>query len=151
MADLCAGHLKRSLSDSKRTRTVDEILARLKKHRNKFSHIAVQGYSTAILGGIIADRLNKDIVIVRKPREKCYSEHSVEQTGRIDKYIIIDDLICTGATCSRIIQKLGVADCYGILTYLEDDSQGEMFYRINNSLSKANQIPESVWSNIQTF
>ena len=91
---------------------------RRRKHRDKFDCIVVSGYSSTIIGSIIADRMNKDILIARKEGEPRNSHRVID--GMVGgKYIFLDDLVCSGATIKRIKDAVhaGDGELYGYWLY----------------------------------
>jgi len=69
----------------------------------KFDSIAVTGIS-GMFGYLLAQRLKKNIVIVRKG--SCHSSYKVEMLKLPEKYIVVDDLIETGNTLKRIKKEI---------------------------------------------
>jgi hypothetical protein len=82
----------------------------------------------------IAELLNKNIVVVRKG-ERCYSEFRTEGVAPF-RYIILDDLICSGSTVKHIKRVLkdeySRSSCVGVYCYLPS----ECAYRNNEEGSK---------------
>lgn len=113
----CAGHIFGNVDFAKRQEYVEFIVAKLRRRVKNFSHIAVSGYSSAVMGSIIAHRLKKDIAIVRKPNEQRNSYHDVEFEKPIYKYVFIDDLCASGGTIARVFNALEVEKCYAVLLY----------------------------------
>jgi hypothetical protein len=71
----------------------------------------------------IADILNNNIIIVRKD-EKRYSEFFIEGVSP-SRYVIVDDLICSGNTLKHIIGSIHDdtprAKCIGAYFYLGEE------------------------------
>jgi predicted amidophosphoribosyltransferase len=71
----------------------------------------------------IAELLNKNIVVVRKG-ERCYSEFRTEGVAPF-RYIILDDLICSGSTVKHIKRVLkdeySRSSCVGVYCYLPSE------------------------------
>jgi len=93
-----------------------------------FDTIAVSGVSGLLLGPILAYKMSKKLIVVRKNGDSSHSNYLIEGTcGR--KYVIIDDFMSTGATVSYIRQqidkKIDVSgwkpECVGFYNY--DDSE----------------------------
>lgn len=101
-----------------RRKTIDKTISDLRGI--EFETIAVRGVSGLLIGSIVALEMNKVLAIVRKPGEGTHSFYSVEgaPTGR---YIIIDDLICSGKTVETIIDamkaKYHFCPCVGVYCY----------------------------------
>ena len=108
-----------------RGRAIDKALPVLRKR--KFDAIAVRGMSGATIGAILADRLDKDLYLVRKGNEveSSHSSYKVEgPDGPID-YIIVDDFVATGATIEAVLLDMTKyfphAKCVGL--YLWRDAE----------------------------
>ena len=84
---------------------------RLKPHLGKFDSIAFCGVSGALFGPMLAARLRKHMIVVRKPQsaENTHSIHNVEGYLRSKAYIIVDDLVCTGKTLKYIVETIDKA------------------------------------------
>lgn len=72
----------------------------------EFDTIVFCGMSGAIFAPLLADRLGKEIVLVRKESDSNHSCMSVEGYSAIRKYIFVDDLICSGDTFRRCQEKI---------------------------------------------
>lgn len=85
-------------------------LRKLKK-RLGFNTIAVSGHSGLILGALVAERLKMPLLAVRKADDKqCVDGHRVNGTRLADcRYIVLDDLIDSGATLKRIVTEIEAA------------------------------------------
>jgi orotate phosphoribosyltransferase-like protein len=120
----CVSHLEKVLSPKLRKKTISNCLEILQLHTKSFNTIAVSGYSQCLIGIPVADKLNKNIVVIRKGGEERASLNLVE--GYIKgNFIIIDDLICTGATLKRIIKRMSTtfstSKCHAIYLYSPED------------------------------
>ncbi len=82
------------------------------------------GVSGLLVVPQIAELLNKNIVIVRKPDEKRYSEFWIEGASPF-RYVVVDDLICSGDTFKWIRQAIHEdnpkAICTGLYCYIPDE------------------------------
>ena len=100
--------------------SVKNCIKALRKHRKKFTAIAVRGYSAAIFGGIVASKMKKNIILVRKPKESedRHSEKLVEGISN-QSCVFIDDLIASGKTVEKVIEGLHELKCnlYGVYLY----------------------------------
>lgn len=89
----------------------------------EFGTIAVRGVSGLLIGPILAERLSKQICVVRKPGEDRHSGYEVE--GKPEgAYIIVDDLIDSGSTVRAIVAAMQAAydtppTCAGFYGYGE--------------------------------
>jgi len=114
-------HLWPILDIKQRKEVVSDCLKCLAAHKDNFDAIAVSGYSMSLIGSIIAHKMNKGLIIVRKDEDERASNFEVEGTV-CDRYIIIDDLICSGETLRRITNKISElhhspAKLYGVYLY----------------------------------
>lgn len=63
-------------------------------------------------------------IVARKPGEShhSYDQLSLIQDGNswtVEKYVILDDVICSGDTVNGIIRDLGERKCLGTITYAD--------------------------------
>jgi adenine/guanine phosphoribosyltransferase-like PRPP-binding protein len=78
-----------------------------------FDAIAVTGFSGISMGAILADRLGKALLFVRKGRdaEEAHSCHDVEGpldwAPKLARYVVVDDFICSGDTVRRVRKLIG--------------------------------------------
>lgn len=104
----CAGsqYLADVVQPSQRAVAVAALIKNIaRKGRDEFDSIVVTGVSGLTIGAIIAHHFHKDLVVVRKDGEQAHSNYAVE--GWVgSRYIILDDLIATGATVRRIMQTI---------------------------------------------
>ncbi len=101
-----AVHMSPSIRKEMRTRTVEKAIKELTPFTQNFDAIAVRGMSGALLVCKIADALNKEIILIRKPD----SSHSpfLYEGPNVDniRYIILDDLICSGYTVQEVRKRI---------------------------------------------
>lgn len=88
-----------------------------------FDTIACCGTSGLLVVPQISEILKKNILVVRKKDEKRYSPFDYE--GAVPKkYVIVDDLICSGGTVKHITkllkQECPRAKCVGVYTFFKD-------------------------------
>ena len=98
-------HTSRILSHKYRNKIIMNTYAALKKYDKEYDAIACMGVSGIMVVPQIAELLNKNIIVVRKQIDG-YSDFMVEG-AYTHKYIIIDDLICSGGTVESIIKNIG--------------------------------------------
>lgn len=119
-----ASHTCRVLNHKNRNRIIIKAVCDLRKIADTFDSIACCGVSGLMVVPQIAELLNKNIVVVRKPDEKCYSEFWSEGVSPY-RYIVIDDLICSGDTFKWIRQAIHEdnpkAICNGLYCYIPDE------------------------------
>lgn len=123
------------LNHKKRNSFIKQATINLKNIHETFDTIACCGTSGLLVVSQIAESLNKNILIIRKKHESKYSPFLYE--GVIpEKYIIIDDLICSGSTVKHILKTVRDESpnsiCLGIYVFLKD----KCCYRNDNKLCK---------------
>ena len=89
-----SSHLYSTLHPDLRANTIQWCVDQLTPHTDKFDAIAVCGASGMLIGSVVADKLGKNIILVRKKSDKNHSAYKVEgpKDGR---YLVLDDLIET--------------------------------------------------------
>ncbi len=98
-------HGKFNYSHQDREATIERIVGKLAEKTGTFDSIAVSGASMMLIASVVAYRLKKNIILVRKEEEERNSKCSVE--GQTDqRYIIIDDLIASGRTLKYVIKQI---------------------------------------------
>jgi adenine/guanine phosphoribosyltransferase-like PRPP-binding protein len=119
-----AAHTCRVLNHKNRNKIIIKAVCDLRKIADTFDTIACCGVSGLMVVPQIAELLNKNIVIIRKPDEKRYSDFYIEGVSPF-RYIIVDDLICSGDTLKWIRQAIyednPKAICNGLYCYLPDE------------------------------
>lgn len=102
-----------------RRKIIKHCVKTLRPIADTFDVIAIQGYSMALIAPMIADRLGKQIVLVRKKGESSHSSRVIEGLyGKSFNYIIIDDLVASGNTISNLTYSISVyGTCVGIYLY----------------------------------
>jgi adenine/guanine phosphoribosyltransferase-like PRPP-binding protein len=119
-----AAHTCRVLNHKNRNKIIIKAVCDLRKIIDSFDTIACCGVSGLMVVPQIAELLNKNIVIVRKSEEKRYSEFWVEGATPF-RYIIVDDLICSGNTVKWIYNAIHEdnpkAICTGLYCYLPEE------------------------------
>jgi adenine/guanine phosphoribosyltransferase-like PRPP-binding protein len=129
-----ASHTCHVLNHKIRNKIIIQAVTKLRKISTDFDSIACCGVSGLMVVPQISELLNKHIVIVRKG-EKCYSEFRTEGVAPF-RYIILDDLICSGNTVKHIKKVLKDeyprSNCIGVYCYLPD----ECAYRPNKEGSQ---------------
>lgn len=121
------------VSRDERTRLLNKC-RRILKEFDDFDTIAFSGNSGSLMSFPLAHRLNKEIMIVRKPREteSAHSLFKIEGTVPCHrKIIIVDDFVSVGKTIRYIVNTIkegdkkvndGVLTCefVGILLYNQE-------------------------------
>lgn len=76
----------------------------------QFDALAFRGASGLLVGPSVALRLNKTMILVRKPEEKtlgeCHSWNNCEGDRGARRYIIVDDFVCEGNTARKIVEAI---------------------------------------------
>jgi len=118
-----AAHTSRVLNHKYRNGVIIKAVCSLRKIEKDFDSIACCGVSGLMVVPQIAEILNKNIIIVRKD-ERRYSEFYLEGVSP-SRYVIVDDLICSGLTIKRIINSIEEdtprAKCIGVYFYLGEE------------------------------
>jgi adenine/guanine phosphoribosyltransferase-like PRPP-binding protein len=119
-----ASHTCHVLNHKERNKIIIRAVCALRRINDSFDSIACCGASGMMVVPQIAEILNKNIVLIRKD-EKRYSEHQVEGVAPF-RYVIVDDLICSGSTVRNIKNKIHKeyprAVCMGIYCYLPNET-----------------------------
>lgn len=118
-----ASHTCRVLNHKERNRAIIKAVCDLRKIADSFDSIACCGVSGLMVVPQVAELLNKHIIVVRKG-EKCYSEFRTEGVAPF-RYIILDDLICSGGTVKHIKRVLKDeyprSSCVGVYCYMPSE------------------------------
>lgn len=114
----CAQHLSTALTPLKLRKAV-AVSVKFLKTKN-FDAIAFRGLSGALFAPILAMRLNKTLLAVRKG-EDSHSSQMVEGDFGAKRYIIVDDFIAGGSTVYNIMKEIHSevkhAECVGFFGY----------------------------------
>lgn len=112
--------IKPVVNRNERREIVAEILGVLKPLAATFTALAVSGYSSSLISGIIAYELNKDLIVIRKSSESRHSNYEVEGPHNA-RAIFIDDVICSGHTWKYVRTGLSKLNCELVGIYLYRD------------------------------
>lgn len=119
-----ASHTCRVLNHKERNKMIIKAVCDLRKIESSFDSIACCGSSGLMVVPQIAELLDKNIVLVRKPNEKCYSDFTIEGVKPY-RYIIVDDLICSGDTIRNITRAIQYeyehSICIGLYCYMPEE------------------------------
>lgn len=114
-------HTSLILNHKERNRIIITAVTKLRKIKDDFDSIVCCGTSGLLVAPSVAEILNKNIVVVRKENDVCYSPFSYEGATPTF-YVIIDDLICSGNTIKHIIETISDdirrSKCIGVYTYI---------------------------------
>src|SRR5271169_4733500 len=75
---ICAGHLRPMLEPKRARYTVKQVVKMIREKQLVFDAIACRGVSCLLIAPIVAMRLNKTLIIVRKDGEKTHSGYTIE-------------------------------------------------------------------------
>jgi len=108
-------------------KVVRKVCSVIKKSGVEFDSIAFRGFSGALVAPLVACRLKKGFLAVRKHKdnEDCHSSYPVEGAVKAHcHYIIIDDIISSGATVWNIVTELNT------FKYIDVSTNGNTDYQI---------------------
>ena len=107
---------------------------KIEKEGLSFDYIACRGVSGLVIGSILALKLNKGLIVVRKQNDSTHRSSEVEgypASGPFN-YLIVDDLICEAETLNTIIRDIKLhnnsANVVGIYLYAPSCSHPNEFY-----------------------
>ncbi len=94
-----------------------------------FGALAVSGSSGLILAGAVSAVLQVPLIMVRREHEQSHGDKVQGVTGM--DYVIVDDLISSGATATRIINSIQhqneqygeKAQCVGVYLYTDPETR----------------------------
>jgi len=119
-----ASHTCRVLNHKVRNKIIIKAVCDLRKIKDDFDSIACCGTSGLMVVPQIAELLNKNILLVRKKNDKCYSNFAIEGVKPF-RYIILDDLICSGDTVRHIRRSIedeyNRTKCVGLYCYMPEE------------------------------
>lgn len=115
------GYIKRAIESVERDAAVRIACADMLDKR-RFDTIAVSGVSGLIFGPILAYRMHKELLVVRKSDDiHNHSRQIVEGFVASRQYIIVDDQVALGSTVRRMQDEIHIAtplaQCVGIYVY----------------------------------
>ena len=85
-----------------------------------FDAIAFRGSSGAALAFPLSAALGIPALYVRKPSESSHGRSIEGPDGDVARYLIVDDLVASGATVSAVMDALKPATCAAILLYADE-------------------------------
>ena len=116
---------------------VETVAANVKKlqARYEFDAIAFTGASGSAMAYPISMMTGIPIIYVRKDAE-CMSTHGIPIEGPdktiVKKFAVIDDLISSGSTVERVVNKLKDIECVCVMLYNDDNSRPKLPYSCHN-------------------
>ena len=118
-----ASHTCRVLNHKSRNKIIIKAICDLRKIQDSFDTIACCGVSGLMVVPQVAEILEKNILVVRKD-ERRYSDFVLEGAAPY-RYIIVDDLVCSGKTVrwikNNIYEDNPRATCVGVYCYIPDE------------------------------
>ena len=120
------------------------------KSELKFDTIVFSGMSGAIFAPVLALRLKKEIIMVRKESDKyptTHSEYRVEGYIKVQRYIIVDDFISSGASAKYMTDQIrehfnSDAKCVGIYSYDMGKFYETTDYRVEDLIYRESSVPK---------
>lgn len=127
-----AHYLLPLLNGQSATKNVDRFVKLIKDSKVDFKYIVVRGLSGVLMGTLVAAKMEKSLAIIRKTTEGSHG-FSVEAGGgnwgetMKGNFIIIDDLIDSGATIHAILTEMKEYNilCSGIFLYYDHNKNGK--------------------------
>lgn len=99
----CAEYLEPLFNPVTLKKVIDKLVAMIQDSGVEFDTIAFRGLSGSLVAPAVALALTKYMVAIRKEDlAECHSHTTYEGYAFPERYIIIDDLICSGATLIAI-------------------------------------------------
>lgn len=118
-----AHYLRPLLGGEEASKHVSKFVKFIKESKVEFDYIVVRGLSGVLMGTLVAVRMKKKLVIIRKETEGSHG-FAVEAYGRWGdtmkgSFIIIDDLIDSGKTIETIFREIKEyhISCSGVFFY----------------------------------
>jgi hypothetical protein len=102
---MASEYIKTAITLADRKTIIKDLTALIKGSKIDFDAIALRGLSGAMIAPVIADKLNKPLIICRKD-DGHHSNLSIEYADKFGDFIIIDDLISSGDTICHIMKMI---------------------------------------------
>ena len=144
-----AAHME-VLVPEKRRKYLKQAKKAFRRSKLEFDSIAFSGMSGAVFAPILAHILKKEIIMVRKGvdmPERGHSSFGVEGYAAAKRYVIVDDLVSTGATAKYIHGHIRQdfapdAKCVGVYCYLTDAFQDAGVYPLGDVIYRESSVPK---------
>jgi adenine/guanine phosphoribosyltransferase-like PRPP-binding protein len=136
-------YLRTVFTKKDRKRAALALAKLIRGKRIKFDAVACIGVSGLAMGAILADKLNKELVVVRKPEEDCHSYCDIEgpDTRKGLRWLFVDDFISSGATFRNVLQAMAAQHsghmCIGTATYQSEN----MYYSVPMLVKENDENP----------
>jgi adenine/guanine phosphoribosyltransferase-like PRPP-binding protein len=141
-------HTSLLLNHKNRNKIIMKAISDLRDY--DFDTIVCCGTSGLLVAPQISEILDKHIVVIRKPSEKRYSNFDIEGVTPY-RYIIIDDLVCSGWTIKLIKNTLYEESprslCVGAYFYLPEECaynghSGSILFKRDFGIPALNLLPQ---------
>ncbi len=98
-------------------KAVEKCIKIIRRKKLTFDAIAFRGLSGAVVAPLVALKLRKTLIAVRKTKSHGLGPVAGDLAAR--SYIIVDDLISSGTTVRKIVKALKCreAECKGVVLY----------------------------------
>jgi adenine/guanine phosphoribosyltransferase-like PRPP-binding protein len=118
-----SGYLRIATHQKGLREIVKRCVEQLKPHAKEYDSIVCTGVSGMLVGPIVAYRLHKPLVVVRKEGTPSHTSKLVEgQLG--NRYVFLDDFVSIGTTLRRVHKTLTDHDaevkCVGLMLYRDE-------------------------------
>lgn len=125
-----SSYLKNVFVTEYRRLIIKYLIDNIHNSKIEFDSIVFRGMSGALLVPEISSLINKPMILVRKD-DDSHSSHKVEGYAYPKNFIIIDDLIYSGATVRHVIdemeERFPSPKCVGIFLYHSEDDSPSTF------------------------
>lgn len=141
-------HTSLLLNHKNRNKIIMKAVSDLRNY--DFDTIVCCGTSGLLVAPQISEILDKHIVVIRKPSEKRYSDFDIEGVTPY-RYIIVDDLVCSGWTVKLIKNTLYEESprslCVGAYFYLPEECaysghSGSILFKRDFGIPALNLLPQ---------
>lgn len=111
----------------------DTVIEILNNNKIDFDGIAFSGFSGSLIAPLVAAKMNKSLLLIRKESDKSHSFRRIEGSLDVKRVVIIDDLIVEGKTIDFIVNTLkhsdfwAGAECVSIVLYNSYRGDSEWF------------------------
>jgi orotate phosphoribosyltransferase len=130
-------HLQEFIDPTKAVKTVEQCAKLLETL--EFTTFAFRGLSGALIAPMLAVKMGKTLLAVRKVHPTGHGSNRVEGDYAAGNYIIVDDFIATGKTCQAIMEEIDnhvpSAKCIAVL---------QAYYILRPELAEYNMYPETL-------
>lgn len=97
-----SAYLRKFMEVDDRAERIEIIVDTLSQFDHEFDAIACTGVSGLIVASVLAYRMEKHLIILRKDGENSHAAYCVENNRKQFRVLIVDDLVSSGNTLRRI-------------------------------------------------